>query len=169
MNSKIETTKQRLIKRQNVIYVTLVATGLLLLGASVLEIINSVAEAIAFITVGSVGLIMSLTTFDVATGIKEEIRSVGAELSSNLKEISSTQKEMSGTLKEISSTQKEMSGTLKEISSTQKEISSKQDEMSGTLKEISSKQDEMSGTLGKVLTAVNRVDSKLENHSETNK
>ena len=162
MNSKIETTKQRLIKRQNVIYVTLVATGLLLLGASVLEIINSVAEAIAFITVGSVGLIMSLTTFDVATGIKEEIRSVGAELSSNLKEVSVT-------LKEISSKQDEMSGTLKEISSTQKEISSTQKEMSVTLKEISSKQDEMSGTLGKVLTAVNRVDSKLENHSETNK
>ena len=78
-----------LIRRQNFIYLTMLAAGSFLMVTSQLADQRLLSEGIAFIMVGLVGMVMSLTTMDIGARIKEEIREIGrqnAESSAGIKE-----------------------------------------------------------------------------------
>ena len=65
------------MRKQQVIFVAMLAVGGGLLLASLLTERFLAAEGIAFILVGLAGLLMSWTTFDIGTEIKEVVREVG--------------------------------------------------------------------------------------------
>ena len=66
-----------LIRRQNLVYSILMGIGILFGVRSMLGEPALVGEAAAFIMVGGVGLIMSLTTMDIGQSLKEAIREEG--------------------------------------------------------------------------------------------
>ncbi len=129
---KEETTnkvKTSLVRKQNVIFVAMVAVGLSLTVMSQLTDSRLLSEGIAFIIVGFVGMLMSWTTMDVGASIKEAIHDVGRKnlaalesIAKSQKEIASSQKEMGKSLKEMDTSLKEMDTSLKEIASSQNEI-----------------------------------------------
>ncbi len=123
MNKKT-TNKVRtsLVRKQNVIFVAMVAVGLSLTVMSQLTDSRLLSEGIAFIIVGFVGMLMSWTTMDVGASIKEAIHDVGRKNLAALESIASSQKEMGKSLKEMDTSLKEMDTSLKEIASSQKEI-----------------------------------------------
>ena len=66
-----------LIRRQNAIHATLMGTGIHFGVRSMLGEPALVSEAAAFIMVGGVGLIMSLTSMDIGQSLKEAVREEG--------------------------------------------------------------------------------------------
>ena len=66
-----------LIRRQNLVYSILMGIGILFGVRSMLGEPALVGEAAAFIMVGGVGLIMSLTTMDIGQSLKEAIHEEG--------------------------------------------------------------------------------------------
>ena len=79
-----------MIRKQNIIYVAVIAVGLFLIVTSQMIDQRLLTEGIAFIMIGFVGMLMSFTTMDIGASIKEAIREVGrqnAESSANIKEI----------------------------------------------------------------------------------
>ena len=90
-----------LVRKQNVIFVAMVAVGSSLTVMSQLTDSRLLSEGIAFIIVGFVGMLMSWTTMDIGTSIKEAIYDVGNQNLTALKSIASSQKEMDKSLNEI--------------------------------------------------------------------
>ncbi len=101
-----------LVRKQNVIFVAMVAVGLSLTVMSQLTDSRLLSEGIAFIIVGFVGMLMSWTTMDIGASIKEAIYDVGRQNLAALESIASSQKEMGRSLKEIASSQKEIKDIL---------------------------------------------------------
>ncbi len=102
MNKKTTNkVKTSLVRKQNVIFVAMVAVGLSLTVMSQLTDSRLLSEGIAFIIVGFVGMLMSWTTMDVGASIKEAIHDVGRQNLAALESIASSQKEMDKSLKEI--------------------------------------------------------------------
>ena len=69
-------TRNTILRKQNWVYVIMVISGMAMIGAS--SIISNdllLSNGIAFIIVGFVGLVMSLTTMDIGSSIKEAIKS----------------------------------------------------------------------------------------------
>ena len=66
-----------LIRRQNAIHATLMGAGIHFGVRSMLGEPALVSEAAAFIMVGGVGLIMSLTSMDIGQSLKEAVREEG--------------------------------------------------------------------------------------------
>ncbi len=157
MNKKT-TNKVRtsLVRKQNVIFVAMVAVGLSLTVMSQLTDSRLLSEGIAFIIVGFVGMLMSWTTMDVGASIKEAIHDVGRKNLAALESIAKSQKE-------IASSQKEIASSQKEIASSQKEIASSQKEMDTSLKEIASSQNEIKDILGTHTTILEKHTTILKN------
>ena len=79
MGKSTESLKSGLIRRQHMIYVTLMGTGVFLIVMSQMVDTRMLSEGIAFLIVGFVGMLMSWTTFDIGQSIKEAILQVGAQ------------------------------------------------------------------------------------------
>ena len=129
--------KNFLIKRQTPIFAVLISVGLFLLVMSQIADIRLLSEGIAFIIVGCVGIMMSLTTTDIGSSIKNAIYSVGKQnriaLATSLDGISSSQQEISSSLKKLATSQQEISLSLKKLATSLDGISSSQQEIKDML------------------------------------
>ena len=97
-----------MIRKQNIIYVAVIAVGLFLIVTSQMIDQRLLTEGIAFIMIGFVGMLMSFTTMDIGASIKEAIREVGrqnAESSANIME----------SIREVGRQNAESSANIKEI------------------------------------------------------
>ena len=86
MGSRRDRLKTSLTRKQQVIFVAMLAVGGGFLAASPLSG-TYVAEGIAFILVGLAGLLMSWTTFDIGAGIKEVVREEGRKNQEVIREV----------------------------------------------------------------------------------
>ena len=110
MTDKNRTDKIRtdLIRKQNVIFVSMIVVGISLLVLSQLDDSQLLSEGTAFILVGLVGMLMSWTTMDIGSSIKEAIYDVGRQnqealgrIEQSLGRVETSQNEMKDTLKRI--------------------------------------------------------------------
>ena len=77
--TKHEKMQQFLIRKQNYVYGTLIAFGVLLM----IRVVHF-DVGVAFLTVGCVGLLMSWTSMNIGDSIKEEIHKVGNNLGNKI-------------------------------------------------------------------------------------
>ena len=80
-------TKKFIVKRQVILFITIILSGASLVMAGVKLDDRLVMEGIAFLMIGFVGLVMAWTTFDVSSGIKEVIREVGEQNQQVIREV----------------------------------------------------------------------------------
>ena len=97
-----------MIRKQNIIYVAVIAVGLFLIVTSQMIDQRLLTEGIAFIMIGFVGMLMSFTTMDIGASIKEAIREVGrqnaessASIMESIREVGRQNAESSANIKEI--------------------------------------------------------------------
>ena len=107
MESKKNRIRTGLIRKQQAIFLLMLAIGIGLLLTSPLSGRYLVAEGIAFMLVGVAGLIMSWTTFDIGAGIKEVVREVGRDNREALDSLAASQKEMAASMDRMAASQKE--------------------------------------------------------------
>ena len=131
MSGSNRTTRMRLaiVKRQQTIFLTLFGVGLFLLALGLYMVVsgqesgtNLIGEGIAFITIGSIGMIMSWTTFDIGNSIKDAVKEIGMQN----QEIGRQNLEVSKQNLEVS---KEISEATREISKSQEVIAKLLDRM----------------------------------------
>ena len=67
--SRLRRLRRLLIRRQNLVYVTMVGSGVFLLAESVRGALEHIGLGTAFILTGGVGFVMSLTTMDVGRSL----------------------------------------------------------------------------------------------------
>ena len=140
--SRIGRLKAFLIRKQLALFGTVLAIGMASLGAgsSIVagtfpEIMPSlghhlISEGIAFIIIGLVGTIMSWTTFEIGSGIKELVREVGMQNQEALKSIENT-------LKKTAESQDRIAASQDRMAESQDRIAASQDRMAESLKEVS--------------------------------
>ena len=118
VGSKKEKMRIGMVHKQQAIFLTMLAVGGGLAGASLLPEHYLVGEAIAFILVGLAGLLMSWTTFDIGAGIKEVVREVGRENNEVVREVGRENKKALDSLAEsidrMADTQEMMAESQKE-------------------------------------------------------
>ena len=147
--SRIGRLKAFLIRKQLALFGTVLAIGMASLGAgsSIVagtfpEIMPSlghhlISEGIAFIIIGLVGTIMSWTTFEIGSGIKELVREVGMQNQEALKSIENTLKKTAESQDRIAASQDRMAESQDRIAESQDRIAASQDRMAESLKEVS--------------------------------
>ena len=79
--------RRRTIRRQLYIYLSLITAGFGFIVESGLEKMHLISEGVAFIMVGVVGLIMSMTTTDIGQGLMHAVREEGDKTRSQFKVI----------------------------------------------------------------------------------
>ena len=121
---KITTDRIRtsLTRRQNMIFVAMVVVGSFLTITSQLTDKRLLSEGIAFIIVGFVGMLMSWTTMDIGTSIKEAIYDVGKENMNIGTSIIKALQSITESLNEIVKSQNEMAKSQNEMAKSQNEI-----------------------------------------------
>ena len=144
MESKKNRIRTSLIRKQQAIFLIMLATGIGLLLASPLSGRYLVAEGIAFMLVGVAGLLMSWTTFDIGAGIKEVVREVGRENREAMDSLAASQKEIAASQKEIAVSQKEMAASMDRMADSQKET---QMMIAASMDKISESQDNIARLL----------------------
>ncbi len=148
MESKKNRIRTNLIRKQQAIFLLMLAIGIGLLLASPLSGRYLVAEGIAFMLVGVAGLIMSWTTFDIGAGIKEVVREVGRENREAMDSLAASQKEMAASMDRMAASQKEMAASQKEMAASQKET---QMMIAASMGKISESQDSIARLLERVV------------------
>ncbi len=133
MESKKNRIRTNLIRKQQAIFLLMLAIGIGLLLASPLSGRYLVAEGIAFMLVGVAGLIMSWTTFDIGAGIKEVVREVGRENREAMDSLAASQKEMAASMDRMAASQKE---TQMMIAASMDKISESQDNIARLLERV---------------------------------
>ena len=140
MESKKNRIRTNLIRKQQAIFLLMLAIGIGLLLASPLSGRYLVAEGIAFMLVGVAGLIMSWTTFDIGAGIKEVVREVGRENREAMDSLAASQKEMAASQKEMAASMDRMAASQKEtqmmIAASMDKISESQDNIAKLLERV---------------------------------
>ena len=107
--------RTNLIRKQQTIFLLMLAIGIGLLFASPLSGRYLVAEGIAFMLVGVAGLIMSWTTFDIGAGIKEVVREVGRENREAMDSLAASQKDMAASMDRMAEAQMESQKETREL------------------------------------------------------
>lgn len=129
-------TKSSLIKRQDVIFFSMVLVGGFLIAVSQFIDQRLLSDGIVFIMVGFVGLLMSWNTSDIGQSIIDAVDRMGASLSEPINTISINQKEISAIQKEISKDHKEISASLKHVALSLARLDKSQDNTARMLEEI---------------------------------
>ena len=152
-----------MVHKQQAIFVTMLAVGGGLAGASLLPEHYLVGEAIAFILVGLAGLLMSWTTFDIGAGIKEVVREVGRENNEVVREVGRENKKALDSLAEsidrMVDTQRMMAESQKEtremMAESQKET---REMMAESMNRMSESQDNIARLLERVAKNTGTLD-----------
>ena len=152
-----------MVHKQQAIFVTMLAVGGGLAGASLLPEHYLVGEAIAFILVGLAGLLMSWTTFDIGAGIKEVVREVGRENNEVVREVGRENKKALDSLAEsidrMADTQRMMAESQKEtremMAESQKET---REMMAESMNRMSESQDNIARLLERVAKNTGTLD-----------
>ncbi len=163
MGSKKERMRIGMVHKQQAIFVTMLAVGGGLAGASLLPEHYLVGEAIAFILVGLAGLLMSWTTFDIGAGIKEVVREVGRENNEVVREVGRENKKALDSLAEsidrMADTQRMMAESQKEtremMAESQKET---REMMAESMNRMSESQDNIARLLERVAKNTGTLD-----------
>ena len=113
--------RTNLIRKQQTIFLLMLAVGIGLLFASPLSGRYPVAEGIAFMLVGVAGLIMSWTTFDIGAGIKEVVREVGRENREAMDSLAASQEDMAASMDRMAASQEEMAASMDRMAEAQME------------------------------------------------
>ena len=77
--SKVSKIRSGLVRKQQFIFIAMLGVGAALIIASQLTNPLLISNGIAFITIGFVGILMSWTTFDIGSSIKEAVYEVGKQ------------------------------------------------------------------------------------------
>ena len=104
-----------LIRKQHVIFVAMVIVGIFLTVMSQLTDQRLLSEGIAFIIVGFVGMLMSWTTMDIGSSIKEAVYDVGRQNLTALESIAKSLNEIAKSQNESTKSQNEFAKSLNEI------------------------------------------------------
>ncbi len=142
MQEKDTTIKIRtgLIRRQQVIFVAMMAVGAFLITMSQLVDQRLLSEGIAFFTIGFVGILMSWTTMDIGAGIKEAIHEVGQQ---NQRAIAESNQRFDKTLNRIAESNQRFDKTLNRIAESQKDIAESQKDIAKVLDNVTKSQERM--------------------------
>ena len=164
MESKASKVRAKLVRKQQTIFLAMLAVGAGLVAASLLLDREMIGQGIAFILVGFAGMLMSWTTFDIGAGIKEAIHEVGREnqkaldsLSESQKQISESVDRMSESVDRMSESVDRMSESQERMSESQKQISESQERMSKTIDRISKSQDSTAKLLERLVKDTERA------------
>ncbi len=133
-----EGIKKRIIKRQNIIYFTLIGIGTSFAVTTISGTKDMTGEAIAFIITGSIGIIMSWTTTDIGESIKAVMREVGRNNQKILKSIAKSQDTLvSWTTTDIGgSIRQEMREISRENQTILESLTKSQDRLAKSLDEL---------------------------------
>ena len=147
--SRISKLKAFLVRKQLALFGTVFTIGMasLVAGISIVagtfpEIMPSlghhlISEGIAFIIIGLVGTIMSWTTFEIGSSIKELVREVGVQNQEALKSIENTLKNATESQDRIATSQDRIATSQDKMAASQDRIATSQDKMAESLKEVS--------------------------------
>ena len=148
MESKKNRIRTGLIRKQQAIFLLMLAIGIGLLLTSPLSGRYLVAEGIAFMLVGVAGLIMSWTTFDIGAGIKEVVREVGRENREAMDSLAASQKDMAASMDRMAASQGEMAASMDRMAEAQMESQKETRELVGR---IADSQDSIAKLLERVV------------------
>ena len=115
MSKSTESLKSGLVRRQHMIYVTLMGTGAFLIVMSQIVDTRMLSEGIAFLIVGFVGMLMSWTTFDIGQSIKEAVLQVGAQNQAALDRLDARNDKLDELLNQMIKSNERMEGKLTDI------------------------------------------------------
>ena len=145
-----------LIRRQNAIHATLMGAGIHFGVRSMLGEPALVSEAAAFIMVGGVGLIMSLTSMDIGQSLKEAVREEGDKTRAALRDtFGAMDKRMEERDKRI---EERLEGLDKRMEERDKRIVESLDRMSTAIETLTR---ESSGIFKHMLETQNRILEKM--------
>ena len=122
-----------LIRRQHVIFLSMIAVGASLVATSQLIDQRLLSEGIAFIIVGFVGMLMSWTTFDIGTDIKEAIRAVGRDNQKAIESVADTNRRLVESMNNIAKSQDNIAKSQDNIAKSQDNIAKSQDNIARVL------------------------------------
>jgi len=166
VGSRRDRLKTSLTRKQQVIFVAMLAVGGGFLAASPLSG-TYVAEGIAFILVGLAGLLMSWTTFDIGAGIKEVVREEGRKNQEVIREVGRENKaaldSLAASVDRIASSMDRMAESQKESQKETRElITESQKETRELLDKMSESQDRISKSQGDIAKLLERALKKSE-------
>ena len=141
-----------LIRRQNAIHATLMGVGIHFGVRSMLGEPSLVSEAAAFIMVGGVGLIMSLTSMDIGQSLKEAVREEGDKTRAVLETMGKRMEERDKRIEE------RLEGIDKRMEERDKRIEESLDRMSTAIETLAR---ESSGIFKHMLETQNRILEKM--------
>ncbi len=156
--------KAGLIRRQHLVYVAMICTGIFLIIMSQLVDQRLLSEGIAFLIVGFVGIVMSWTTFDIGESIKEAVYQVGVENKELLNQMSARTDVL---LNKMVETQKTIAeGTQKTITETQKRSEELQKAIIEMQKSSEETQKEIAKETQKTLLEMRKASEETQKASE---
>ena len=100
----------------------MIIVGASLMAASQFIDQRLLSEGIAFIIVGLVGMLMSWTTFDIGTSIREAIHEVGRQNQRALDSLAESQKDIARMLERITKSQDDIAKSQDDIAKSQDDI-----------------------------------------------
>ena len=149
-----EGIKKRIIKRQNIIYFTLIGIGASFATVTISGTKNMTGEAIAFIITGSIGIIMSWTTTDIGESIKDVMREVGRDNQKALESLAKSQDN-------IAKSQDNIAKSQDNIAKSQDNIAKSQDNIAKSLVIIAKTQGIIIQSQGTIVESLDEIEEIL--------
>ena len=147
MDDNGKNIKIALVRRQHIIFVSMIIVGTSLIIMSQLVDSRLLSEGIAFIIVGFVGILMSWTTFDIGRSIKEAIREGDAENQQMLVKIYEANYKMIKLMDRITQSNDNIAKSQDNIAKSQDTTAKSQDTTARLLERILGEQKEIKGML----------------------